>query len=219
MNVFIYCLGLWVVMLYLVEVFNIVVVNVLFKMLEELLLGIMFLLFFNCLDCLLLIILLCCCKFVLIVFGYDEVLGWFKQQGVKDVDVWLVEQGGVLLVVLEVVQGEGCDVLDELLCYLVQFGVDGVLCVVDRLQKMLVVDLVGWVQCWLYDLLLLKLVGVVCYYLWYGKELGCLVEWVDVLVVLKVLCGMGDCCVIVDYFLLVKLFIEEMLIDYVCLFD
>lgn len=56
-----YCGGVCVVVLYLVEVFNVVVLNVLLKMLEELLFGVVFLFVLVCIDCLLLIIISCCC--------------------------------------------------------------------------------------------------------------------------------------------------------------
>lgn len=219
MNVSTHRSGLRVVMLYPAEALNTAAANALLKTLEEPPPGTMFLLLSNRLDRLLPTILSRCRKFALTAPGHDEALGWLKQQGVKDADAWLAEQGGAPLAALEAAQGEGRDALDELLRHLAQPGVDGALRAADKLQKTPAADLVGWVQRWLYDLLSLKSAGVVRYYPRYGKELGRLAERVDALAVSKALRGMGDRRAIADHPLSAKLFIEEMLIDYVRLFD
>ncbi|NUU03923.1 DNA polymerase III subunit delta' [Herbaspirillum robiniae] len=219
MNVSTHRSGLRVVMLYPAEALNTAAANALLKTLEEPPPGTMFLLLSNRLDRLLPTILSRCRKFALSGPSHEAGLAWLKAQGVKDADAWLAEQGGAPLAALEAAQGDSREVLEELLRHLSQPGVDGALRTADKLQKVPVAELVGWVQRWLYDLFSLKSAGVVRYYPRYAKELGRLAERTDATAISRALKGMGDRRAIADHPLSAKLFIEEMLIDYAGLFD
>ncbi|WDZ94353.1 DNA polymerase III subunit delta' [Herbaspirillum sp. WKF16] len=219
MNVSTHRSGLRVVMLYPAEALNTAAANALLKTLEEPPPGTMFLLLSNRLDRLLPTILSRCRKFALAGPSHEAGLAWLKAQGVKDADAWLAEQGGAPLAALEAAQGDSRDVLDELLRHLAQPGVDGVLRTADKLQKVQVSELVGWVQRWLYDLLSLKSAGVIRYYPRYAKELGRLAERADVITISRAIKGMGERRAIADHPLSAKLFIEEMLMDYAGVFD
>ncbi|MFJ3046577.1 DNA polymerase III subunit delta' [Herbaspirillum chlorophenolicum] len=219
MNVSTHRSGLRVVMLYPAEALNTAAANALLKTLEEPPPGTMFLLLSNRLDRLLPTILSRCRKFALPAPPKEAALAWLKEQGVKDADAWLAEQGGAPLAALDAAQGDSREVLDELLRHLAQPGVDGALRTADKLQKVPVSDLVGWVQRWLYDLFSLKSAGHIRYYPRYAKELGRLAERADVIAISRAIKGMGERRAIADHPLSAKLFIEEMLIDYASLFD
>ncbi|MBP0599385.1 DNA polymerase III subunit delta' [Herbaspirillum sp. LeCh32-8] len=219
MNVSTHRSGLRVVMLYPAEALNTAAANALLKTLEEPPPGTMFLLLSNRLDRLLPTILSRCRKFALPGPSHEAGLAWLRAQGVKDADAWLAEQGGAPLAALEAAQGDSRDVLDELLRHLAQPGVDGALRTADKLQKVPVSDLVGWVQRWLYDLFSLKSAGVIRYYPRHAKELGKLAERADAIAISRAIKGMGERRAIADHPLSAKLFIEEMLIDYAGLFD
>ncbi|MFL9925995.1 DNA polymerase III subunit delta' [Herbaspirillum lusitanum] len=218
MNVSTHRSGLRVVMLYPAEALNTASANALLKTLEEPPPGTMFLLLSNRLDRLLPTILSRCRKFALPMPSHEAGLAWLQQQGVKDADAWLAEQGGAPLAALEAAQGDSREVLDELLRHLAQPGIDGALKTAERLQKIPVADLVGWMQRWLYDLFALKSAGQIRYYPRYKKELGNLAARVDVLRISAAMKTMNDRRAIADHPLSARLFIEEMLLDYSSLF-
>jgi len=218
MNVSTHRSGMRIVVLYPAEALNTAAANALLKTLEEPPPATMFLLLSNRLDRLLPTILSRCRKFALAAPGREAALAWLQQQGVKDADVWLAEQGGAPLAALEAAQGEYREILDELLRHLAQPGIDSALKAADKFQKVPVAELVGWLQRWLYDLFALMSAGQVRYYPRHARALEKLAARTDVMVLSRALKGMGERRAIADHPLSAKLFIEEMLLDYAGLF-
>lgn len=189
--------GSWqVVIIDLVDVFNVVVVNVLFKMLEEFVVQIMLVLVVDVLWCLLQIICFCCQCIEFYLLVVDQVLLWFEVQGVVDVVVVLGVVGDNFGLVQCWVQ-EGvfdccCEVCKDLVGFVVGCGevMDVVWCWLDS-------ELVQWV--WfvvqvVVEEVKVKLLGVVGL-LVSLFELVQLVDWyVMVNCVCELLCGLlcGD---------------------------
>lgn len=218
MNVSTHRSGMRVVVLYPAEALNTAAANSLLKTLEEPPPSTMFLLVSNRLDRLLPTILSRCRKFALALPSHDDGLAWLKQQSVKDADVWLSEQGGAPLAALNASQGDSRETMDEFLRSLSHPGIDVALKTAERLQKIPVVDLVGWQQRWLYDLFSLKSGGPIRYYPRYSKELGTLSGRIDTATIASALKAANDRRAIADHPLSARLFIEEMLIEYSTLF-
>jgi len=105
MNVSTHRSGMRVVVLYPAEALNTAAANSLLKTLEEPPPNTMFLLVSNRLDRLLPTILSRCRKFALALPSQQDGLAWLRQQGVKDADVWLAEQGGAPLAAFQAAQG------------------------------------------------------------------------------------------------------------------
>ena len=218
MNVSTHRAGMRVVVLYPAEALNTAAANSLLKTLEEPPEHTMFLLVSNRIDRLLPTILSRCRKFALALPAHDAGLAWLKQHNVKDADVWLSEQGGAPLAAFNAAQGDGRELMDEFLRALGHPGIDVALKTAERLQKHPVADLVGWLQRWLYDLLVLKSGGAVRYYPRYGKELAVLAERVNAVTLATALKAANERRAIADHPLSARLFIEEMLLEYHQLF-
>lgn len=218
MNVSTHRSGMRVVVLYPAEALNTAAANSLLKTLEEPPPGTMFLLVANRLDRLLPTILSRCRKFALGLPTHAQGLQWLQEQGVKNPEVWLSEQGGAPLAAFQAAQGDSREVMDELLRMLAQPGIDGALKNAERLQKTPLSEVVGWVQRWLYDLFCLKSGTAIRYYPRYGKELAALAARVDTLAVAGALKSVGDRRRIADHPLSARLFLEEMLLEYSALF-
>jgi DNA polymerase-3 subunit delta' len=218
MNVSTHRSGMRVVVLYPAEALNTAAANSLLKTLEEPPPNTMFLLVSNRLDRLLPTILSRCRKFALALPSQQDGLAWLRQQGVKDADVWLAEQGGAPLAAFQAAQGEGRELMDEFLRSLSHPGIDVALKTAERLQKTPVADLVGWLQRWLYDLFALKSGGPVRYYPRYAKELAALGARVNTVTLAGALKAANERRAIADHPLSARLFIEEMLLEYASLF-
>jgi DNA polymerase-3 subunit delta' len=218
MNVSTHRSGMRVVVLYPAEALNTAAANSLLKTLEEPPPNTMFLLVSNRLDRLLPTILSRCRKFALALPSAQAGLAWLQQQGVKDADVWLAEQGGAPLAAFQAAQGDGREVMDEFLRALSHPGIDVALKTAERLQKTAVADLVGWQQRWLYDLFALKSGAPIRYYPRYGKELAALAARVDTVTLAGALKAASERRAIADHPLSARLFIEEMLLEYAGLF-
>jgi DNA polymerase-3 subunit delta' len=218
MNVSTHRQGLRVVVLYPAEALNTAAANALLKTLEEPPPSTMFLLVSNSIERLLPTILSRCRKFGMPMPSPDEALGWLQQQGVKDADLWLAEQGGAPLAAHEMAQSDAHDIMDEFLRALARPGTEGALKTAERLQKAPVTDLVAWLQRWLYDVFSLKLSGRIRYYPRYRKEIAALAEQADVSNLLRGLKSVKERRAVADHPLSAKLFIEDMLLDYATLF-
>ncbi|MFC7517729.1 DNA polymerase III subunit delta' [Herbaspirillum sp. GCM10030257] len=218
MNVSTHRQGLRVVVLYPAETLNTAAANALLKTLEEPPPSTMFLLVSNSIERLLPTILSRCRKFGMPMPSPDEALVWLQQQGVKDADLWLAEQGGAPLAAHEMAQSDAHDIMDEFLRALARPGTEGALKTAERLQKAPVADLVAWLQRWLYDVFSLKLSGRIRYYPRYRKEIAALAEQVDMSNLLRGLKSVKERRAIADHPLSAKLFIEDMLLDYAALF-
>ncbi|MGS0740554.1 DNA polymerase III subunit delta' [Glaciimonas sp. GG7] len=218
MNVSTHRQGQRVVVLYPAETLNGAAANALLKTLEEPPPNTVILLITNSLDRLLPTILSRCRKFPMPHPSQQEALGWLRQQGVADADMWLAEQGGAPLTAQAQSQSDARELIDALLAYLSVPGIDGALKSAERLQKTSVAELLGWQQRWLYDLLSLKMTGTVRYYPRHQKALAALAGRVQTGALLKALKACNERRAIVEHPLSARLFIEDMLLDYAKIF-
>lgn len=218
MNVSTHRQGMRVILMYPAEALNTAAANALLKTLEEPPPNTMFLLVSNSLERLLPTILSRCRKFALSMPLQEEALAWLQQQGVDDADIWLAEQGGAPLAAQAIAQSEVRETLDEFLRALAKPGVENALKTAEKLQKSAVVDLVAWLQRWLYDVFSLKLSGRIRYYPRYRKELAALAQRAQVSDLLEALRAVKDRRAVAEHPLSARLFIEDMLLDYASLF-
>ena len=214
MNISTHRQGLRVVVLYPAEALNMPASNALLKTLEEPPPGTVFLLASNGLDRLLPTILSRCRKFALPMPDHAAALAWLKEQGVPDADSWLREEGGAPLAARDQAENGSREELDALLHFLARPSADGALRSAEKLSKTPLASLVSWQQRWLYDLLSVKLSGVVRYYPRYQKELAALAGSVHTAKLLRAVKAANERRAVADHPLSAKLFVEDMLLDY-----
>lgn len=214
MNISTHRQGLRVVVLYPAEALNMPASNALLKTLEEPPPGTVFLLASNGLDRLLPTILSRCRKFALPMPDHAAALAWLKEQGVPDADSWLREEGGAPLAARTQAETGNREELDALLHFLARPSADGALRSAEKLSKTALASLVAWQQRWLYDLLSVKLSGVVRYYPRYQKELAALAGSVHTANLLRAVKSANERRAVADHPLSAKLFVEDMLLDY-----
>ena len=203
-----------VVLLYPAEALNIESSNALLKTLEEPHPGTVYLLVSSNPESLLPTILSRCRKIAIPMPSRAESLKWLQEQGVKDGDVWLAEQGGAPLAAYELAQAGMRDEMDEFLLQLAKPSVEGALKTAERMQKTPATQLMAWLQRWLYDIFSLKFTGVVRYYPRYKKELAELAERADAATLLRMLKSATARKSIAEHPLAPRLFIEDMLLEY-----
>lgn len=214
MNISTHRQGLRVVVLYPAEALNMPASNALLKTLEEPPPGTVFLLASNGLDRLLPTILSRCRKFALPMPDHPAALAWLKEQGVPDADSWLREEGGAPLAARTQAENGSREELEALLHFLARPSTDSALRSAEKLSKTPLAALVSWQQRWLYDLLSVKLSGVVRYYPRYQKELAALAGHVRTANVLRAVKSANERRAVADHPLSAKLFVEDMLLDY-----
>lgn len=219
MNISTHRQGKRVIVLYPAEALNTAAANSLLKTLEEPAPDTVFLLVSNGIDRLLPTILSRCRKFALTVPSREEALRWLEAQGIDDADVWLSEQGGAPLTAHSLAQSGSRETMDEFLGQLAKPTIDGALKTAERLQKIPALELVAWLQRWLYDLFSVKLSGRIRYYPRYRKELAALADKAEIGALLKAVKGANDRRAIAQHPLSAKLFIEDMLLDYSTIFS
>lgn len=218
MNISTHRQGKRVVMLYPAEALNAAAANSLLKTLEEPPPDTVFLLVSNSLDRLLPTILSRCRQFAMTVPSREESLLWLETQGIKNADILLAEQGGAPLSAHALAQTGSREEMDEFLSHLSKPGIEGSLKLAERLQKTPAVELVAWLQRWLYDLFSLKLSGRIRYYPRYHKELAALTGQVELRRLMDALKAANERRAIAEHPLSAKLFIEDMLLDYSSIF-
>ncbi len=218
MNISTHRQGMRVVVLYPAEALNSAASNALLKTLEEPPPNTLFLLVSNSLDRLLPTILSRCRKFSMDLPSHEEALAWLQQQGVKDAASWLSEQGGAPIAAYEKAQAGSTEEMDALLQHLADPSVDGMLKTAERLQKTPVTQSLTCLQRWMFDIFSAKFSGRIRYYPRYQKELDLMASGVEVGALLKALKALNDRRAIADHPLSVKLFIEDMLLDYEALY-
>ncbi len=214
MNISTHRQGLRVVVLYPAEALNIPASNALLKTLEEPPPGTVFLLASNGLDRLLPTILSRCRKFALPMPDHAAALTWLKEGGVPDADSWLREEGGAPLAARNQAETGSREELEALLHFLARPSAESALRSAEKLSKTPLAALVAWQQRWLYDLLSMKLSGVVRYYPRYQKELAALAGNVHTGNVLRAVKSANERRAVADHPLSAKLFVEDMLLDY-----
>ncbi len=203
-----------VVLLYPAETLNTESANALLKMLEEPHPGTVFLLVTSHHESLLPTILSRCHKIPVAMPQRIESLKWLQEQGVKDAETWLDEQGGAPLAAYELSQAGGRENMDEFLSQLARPSVEGVLRTAEKMQKTPASQLIAWLQRWLYDIFSLKFTGIVRYYPRYHKELAALAERADPATLLRMLKTVSARNAIADHPLAPRLFVEDMLLEY-----
>ena len=211
--------GVRVILLHPVEALNIAAANALLKMLEEPPPNTVFLLVSNSLDRLLPTILSRCRKFALSMPASEDALQWLRTQDLAEPENWLAEQGGAPLAALDAANNDSHESMALLLQQLARPAIDTALKTADTLQKTAVPVLVGWLQRWMYDVLSIKLTGAVRYYPRYRKELERLAAQLETGRLLDGIKQLNERRAIADHPLAPRLFIEDMLLDYVALFS
>ena len=206
--------GYRVVLLYPAETLNTESANALLKMLEEPHPGTVFLLVTSHPESLLPTILSRCHKIPVAMPQRADSLKWLQEQGVKDAETWLAEQGAAPLAAYELAQAGGRESMDEFLSQLAKPTVEGVLRTAEKMQKTPASQLIAWLQRWLYDIFSLKFTGVVRYYPRYKKELASLAEQADSATLLRMLKTVSARSAIADHPLAPRLFVEDMLLEY-----
>lgn len=218
MNISTHRQGVRVVTLYPAEALTTIAANALLKTLEEPPAGTLFLLVSASIDRLLPTILSRCRKFPLTMPQHQEALLWLQQQGIKDAEIWLAAQGGAPLAASIWAQAEEGDMLHAFLQQLAKPSTGSALKIAEKLQKTSIVNLVAWLQRWLYDMFTLKFSGKIRYYPQYRKELEALAERANSRELLRSLKASNERRAIAEHPLSAKLFIEDMLMDYTKIF-
>jgi len=206
--------GLRVIVLYPAEMLNAESSNSLLKMLEEPPPGTVFLLVTSNPDSLLPTILSRCRKIALPMPSREESLAWLQEQGIKDADVWLAEQGGAPITALEQARAGNREEMDEFLRQLASPSADGLFKTAERLQKVPAAKLIAWLQRWLYDIFSVRFTGTIRYYPRYQKELVALSTKADIGALLQILKSVNERKRVADHPLTPRLLIEDMLLDY-----
>ncbi|MFZ6756354.1 DNA polymerase III subunit delta' [Undibacterium sp. Ji50W] len=219
MNISTHRSGRRVIVLYPAEALNVPAANALLKSLEEPNPNTVFILISNSIDRLLPTILSRCHKFPLGLPDPAISLQWLQQQGVREADVWLAQQGGAPLAAFEMAQSDLRADLDEFLGYLSKPGTELSLRAADKMQKMDMPVVVGWLQRWLYDIFSYKQSGRIRYHPRYEKELRALSLQADEAVLQKLIKNCNERQAIASHPLSAKLFLEDMLLEYSAVFD
>lgn len=206
--------GQRVILLHPAEALNRESSNALLKSLEEPPPNTVFLLVANNPGRLLPTILSRCRKFALSMPARKDAIEWLEKESVQDAEMWLAEQGGAPLTALALSQAGSRAALDELLAHLAKPGVDAALKAAERLHKEPVVDLVSWMQRWLYDLFSFKLSGTIRYYPGYRKQFSALAGQAETGRLLQALKAANERRAVAEHPLNARLFIEDMLLDY-----
>ncbi len=203
-----------VVLLYPAETLNTESSNALLKTLEEPHPGTVFLLVSSNPERLLPTILSRCRKIALPMPSREESLKWLQSQGVKDAGVWLAEQGGAPLAAHDLALAGERAGMDEFLNQLAKPSIEGALRTAEKMQKTPTADLISWLQRWLYDIFSLKFTGVVRYYPRYKNELAVLAGRADAVMLLRIIKAVSARRLIADHPLAPRLFVEDMLLEY-----
>ncbi len=219
MNVSTHRAGLRVILLYPAEALNGASANALLKTLEEPPPNSLFLLISHRYDRLLPTIRSRCQSFALGLPDSKAATKWLEQQGLTDADKWLAEQGGAPISALAAAQSDDEDGQEELLAQFARPDMAKALVVAERLQKVSLSSLVSCQQRWLYDLFLIKLTGKVRYYPRHEKTLLALAKQIALHRLQQALRDAGERRAVSDHSLSARLFIENMLLDYVRLFS
>lgn len=217
MNISTHRRGKRVIVLYPAEALNEMAANALLKTLEEPAPGTLFLLVTSNVERLLPTILSRCRKFALNMPSTEQALAWLQQQGIEDAGLWLAQEGGAPLAASAQAQAGNREEIDALLALLAKPGAEALLKTADRLQKVAATRLVTWLQRWLYDLISVKLAGKVRYYPSYRRALDDLAQRIEPDALLRLLKATSQRRAIAEHPLSAKLFVEDMLLDYLTL--
>ncbi|MFZ6639081.1 DNA polymerase III subunit delta' [Undibacterium sp. TC4M20W] len=218
MNISTHRSGRRVIVLYPAEALNVPAANALLKSLEEPNANTVFILVSNSIDRLLPTILSRCHKFGLGLPDAGIALEWLHKQGIKDADVWLAQQGGAPLAAFDMAHSDLRADLDEFIRFLSKPGTELSLKTADKMQKMEMPVVVGWLQRWLYDIFSYKQSGRIRYHPRYERELKALSMQVDESALQQFIKNCNERQAIASHPLSAKLFLEDMLLEYSALF-
>ncbi|MGV8892477.1 MAG: DNA polymerase III subunit delta' [Burkholderiaceae bacterium] len=219
MNISTHRHGKRVIVLYPAEALNEMAANALLKTLEEPAPDTLFLLVTNSIDRLLPTILSRCRKFALNMPSNEQALAWMQKQGISDAADWLAQEGGAPLAASAQAQAGNREEIDALLALLAKPSAEALLKTAERLQKVPATKLVTGLQRWLFDLIALKLAGKIRYYPAYHVVLAALVKRIETDALLRILKATNQRRAIAEHPLSAKLFVEDMLLDYLTLFS
>lgn len=193
--------------------------NALLKMLEEPPQGTIFILVANSLQSLLPTILSRCRKIAMPMPKQDDALAWLKGQGVDDAQIWLAAQGGAPLAALDEAQGGSREERDVFLTALAEPGVETALQTAEKLQRVLPGHIIAWLQRWLYDLFSLRMSGRQRYFPHYRQILEKQAANVNMDELLRLMRKTAQRNRVVEHPLVLRLLIEDMLLEYARLFS
>ncbi|MBC7513100.1 MAG: DNA polymerase III subunit delta' [Herminiimonas sp.] len=219
MNVSTHRNGNRVVLLYPAESLNTASANALLKTLEEPPPSTVLILVSNRIDRLLPTILSRCRKFALPMPERADALAWLTLQQVPDAEVWLDEQGGAPLAALVQSQAGSRAELDAFLAHLARPSREAALAMAEKLQKTPLPDIVAWLQRWLHDVFSSKLSGTIRYYPRHARQLQALAGQADAARLMTAIAAVANRRAIAEHPLSARLFIEDMLLDYVQIFS
>ena len=194
--------------------------NALLKMLEEPQQGTVFILVTNSIQSLLPTILSRCQKIAMPMPRQDAALAWLKEQGVDDAQIWLAAQGGAPLAALEEARGSSGKERADFLAALANPSVEIALQTAERLQRPLTPSpqIIAWLQRWLYDLFSLRMSGRLRYFPHNRQLLEKQAVCVNLDELLRLIRKTAQRNQIAEHPLVVRLLIEDMLLEYTRLF-
>lgn len=210
--------GLRVICLWPAEALTTESSNALLKMLEEPPPGTVFILVTSNINTILPTILSRCRKLPMPMPEYELALAWLKEQGLEDAENWLAEQGGAPVAALDESRDGKRDEMDAFLAALASPGVDTALKTAERLQRSSASHIISWLQRWLYDLLSLRMSGRQRYFPRYKKELETMALKVSLDELLRILKKTAERKRVAEHPLVLRLLIEDILLDYNRLF-
>jgi DNA polymerase-3 subunit delta' len=211
--------GKRIVLLYPAEALNNAAANALLKTLEEPPPDTLFLLVTHRQDRLLPTILSRCRQFSLPLPYRELAQAWLNEQGVANGESWLAQQGGAPLAALKQSQSESREALVDLVRELSRPDMESALRTAEKLQKFPLGQLVACMQRWLYDVFSLKLSGTIRYYPAHRADLARLAERAETPRLMEIIRKLNDRRAVAEHPLSARLFIEDMLLDYVALFS
>ncbi|CAH2790767.1 MAG: DNA polymerase III delta prime subunit (EC [uncultured Caballeronia sp.] len=151
--------GLRVVLIYPAEAINVFAASALLKTLEEPPAGVVFILVTARIDRLLPTIISRCRQWPMTLPATEPAVAWLAQQGVKCSAAVLAEAGGAPLTALALASDENRALRDFALAQLAAGPACDAFACGESLQKLPVPMVLGWLQRWLYDLLVQKTAG------------------------------------------------------------
>lgn len=210
--------GLRVLCLWPAEALTTESANALLKMLEEPPPGTVFILVTSNINALLPTILSRCRKLAMPLPDFQTALTWLAGQGVNDPETWLAEQGGAPVAALSEAQGGNREEMDVFLAALADPGVDRALKTAEKLQRSSARHIIAWQQRWLYDLLSLAMSGRQRYFPRYRQILQAQSAKVSLDALLRLIRKTADRNRVAEHPLVLRLLIEDILLDYGRLF-
>jgi len=208
-----------VVLLYPAESLNNASANALLKTLEEPPPNTIIILVSNQVDQLLPTILSRCRKVAMPMPDRQQSLTWLAAQNVANPDVWLDEQGGAPLAAMAQCHVGIGQELNDFLQMLAQATPEAALAAAEKMHKTALSTLVSWLQRWIYDIVFFKFSGKVRYYPRYRPQIEALAAKGSAAALITGMATVSQRRTIADHPLSPKLFIEDMLLDYIQIFS